>query len=179
MKDEDLEVSSDERFYARAFKVMVGPGWLMASAMRVASIAYWIGMLGVLGWLFAMAIDRQPPTEVLSRELLTEKVVAGDPIKVRFHIRRNRICRTESTWIFFDGAGEYRRFGPVGIEASGPLGPDEYTRPWTVPINAAPGAARLRLITSWECPTNLLHPLYPIARVAEDIHFEILPKEPR
>lgn len=33
-------------------------------------------------------------------------------------------------------------------------------------------------MTSWECPTNLLHTLYPIVRVAEAIHFEILPREP-
>lgn len=180
MKPEDLvEWSRTDRFYGRALKVLLGPGWWMATAIRVASIVYWLAIVLALGCLAAQVLDREPSTEVLSRDLLTERVVAGEAVKVRFNVHRNRLCRTESTWIFFDGNGEYRRFGPVGIEASGPLGPDQFTRSWTVPINAAPGAARLRLVTSWQCPTNLLHPLYPVVRVAEDIHFEILAREPR
>uniref|UniRef100_A0A9E8A184 Uncharacterized protein n=1 Tax=Bosea sp. NBC_00436 TaxID=2969620 RepID=A0A9E8A184_9HYPH len=177
MKPEDLlDVARIDRFYGQALKALVGPGWWMATIIRVASIAYWVAMVLALGWLVAQALDREPPVEVLSRELLTEKIAAGDSVKVRFHVRRDRTCRTESTWIFFDGQGEYRRFGPVGIEASGPLGPDTFVRSWTVPANAAPGAARLRLVTAWECPTNLLHPLYPVTRVAPDIDFEILPR---
>ena len=177
MKHDELrDLSRTDRFYGKALAILVGPGWWMATAMSLASIAYWVAMVLALGWLFAMAIDREPPIEVLSRELLTETVYAGDPVKVRFNIRRNKICRTEVTWIFFDGLGEYRRFGPVAIEANGPMGPDQFTRSWTVPANAAPGAARLRLVTAWECPPNLLHPLYPVTRVAPDLHFEIVPR---
>lgn len=178
MRPDDLrELARTDRFYGKALQILVGPGWWMATAMRVASIAYWIAIVLALGWLFAMAIDREPPIEILSRELLTDAVHPGEAIKVRFNVRRDRICRTETTWIFFDGNGEYRRFGPVAIEAGGPVGPDQFTRSWTVPANAAPGAARLRLVSSWECPPNLLHPLYPVTRVSPDLHFEILPKQ--
>lgn len=180
MKPDDLrEIAATDRFYGKALKALVGPGWWMATAMRVASITYWLAIVGALGWMLSQALDRDPPVEILSRELLTERVAVGDPVKVRYNVRRDRSCRTETTWIFFDGQGEYRRFGPVAIEAGGPVGPDSFTKSWTVPGNAAPGAGRLRVLTSWECPTNLLHPLYPITRVSPDIHFEILPREPR
>lgn len=180
MRPEDLfELSRTDRFYGRALKVLLGPGWWMATALRIGKLAYWMFVIGALSWLFAQAIDREPPVDLRSVEILTPQVRPGQPLRVSYHVYRHRICRTETSWVFFDGLNELRRFGPTAVEAAGKLGDDAFVRPWTVPPNAEPGAARLRVITSWQCPPNFVHGIYPVTRVSPDLHFEILPREPR
>lgn len=47
----------------------------------------------------------------------------------------------------------------------------------TLPLGAAPGAGRLRTITTWRCEGNFLHGFYPIVRVSPDLHFRIVWQE--
>lgn len=174
MNGDDLRrLSQTDKFYGKALQIMVGPGRAMALTTRVVSLAYWIAMIGAIGWLMSQAFDREPPVDILSTEMLTETVRPGDPIRVRYHLIRHRVCRTESSWVILDGISEYRRFGPVVAEAVGRVGDDTFVKGWTLPLGAAPGAGRLRTITTWRCEGNFLHAFYPIVRVGPDLHFRI------
>jgi hypothetical protein len=167
--------STDEKFYARALAILVGPSRRMALAMRACNLAYWVSVMAALGWLAAQAIDRQPPVVVHAAELLTPRLRPGEPVRVAYTLTRLKTCATDLNWAIYDGAGEIHSFGPVHVEATGPPGRETYTRAWTTPTEAAPGVGRLRVILAFQCPGNYLQALYPVTLVLPDLPIRIDP----
>lgn len=167
--------SSDEKFYARALAILVGPSRRMALAMRICNLAYWLSVMAALGWLASQAIDRQPPVVIHAATVLTPHVRPGEPVRVSYTLTRLRTCATDLTWSVYDGAGEIHSFGPLHIEAAGPPGPETYTRAWATPAQAAPGSGRLRVVLAFQCPGNYLQTLYPVTLVLPDLALRVDP----
>lgn len=63
-------------------------------------------MIGPVGWLLSQAFDREPPVDIHSTEVLTETVRPGEAIRVRYHLLRHRVCRTETSWVILDFISE-------------------------------------------------------------------------
>lgn len=167
------EPSSDEQFYARALSILVGPTRRIAVLLRICNVIYWLSIIAALAWLFAQAIDRAPPVTVRSTRLITPEVVAGEPVRVEYDLRRYRTCRSDVSWAIYDGADEVHRYGPVHVEAAGNPGQETMVHAWSTPTNAAAGSARLRVTLSWECPGNFLQAVYPVTLVLDDVAFTI------
>lgn len=169
------EPTADEKFYARALAILVGPSRRMALVMRACNLAYWISVMAALGWLAAQAIDRQPPMAIHAADLLTPRIRLGEPVRVSYAITRHRTCATDLTWSIYDGAGEIHSFGPLHIEAAGAPGRETFTRAWATPAVAAPGSGRLRVVLAFQCPGNYLQALYPVTLVLPDLPIHIDP----
>lgn len=163
-------------FYANALSVLSGPTRTMATVMRVLNLVYYILMFAAMGWIFSQVIDRTPAVNIKSSRLVADGIYPGEQLKVEYDIERLRQCQSDTTWTVYDGANEIRRFGPVTVQAAGKVGPDIYVRAWTIPQNAAPGPARLRVALSWQCPGNYLHAIYPVTTILPDVNFTIVPR---
>ena len=167
--------SSDEKFYARALAILVGPSRRMALAMRACNLVYWISVMAALAWLTSQALDRQSPVVIHAADLLTSHIRPGEPVRVSYDITRRRTCVTDISWSFYDGAGEIHNFGPLHIEAAGPPARERYTRAWATPPDAAAGNGRLRVVLAFQCPGNYLQALYPVTLVLPDLPIRVDP----
>jgi hypothetical protein len=163
------EPSVDERFYARALAILVGPSRRFALLMRTCNLAYWAAVISALAWLFSQAVDRRTPVSVVNVALLTPRVVAGEPVRVSYEVLRERTCETDVSWSIYDGAQEIHRFGPQHVAAPGLPGHESFVHSWATPANAAPGGGKLRVVLAFECPGNYLQALYPVTLVLPDI----------
>lgn len=168
----------DAEFVANAIAILSAPAKRTRNLMRVANLIYYAIVLMMLGWLISQALDRAPPIKVFRANIKTDIIYPGEQLKVEYVLRRDRLCESSSTWAFYDGSNEVRRFGPNVVISPGKLGLDTFIRSYTVPSNSAPGPARLSLTLAWQCPGNYLHPIYPIVMTLEDIHFTIIPRQP-
>lgn len=166
----------DAKFVADAIWTLTGPTKRVRVALQVANAVYYICVLGMIGWLISQAADRTAPIKLVHQEVLTGVVAAGDQIKMRYEVRRDRLCEVDTTWAFYDGANEVRRFGPSSVRVAGKLGIETVTRAYTVPANSAPGVARLVVTLAWQCPGNYLHAIYPVVMVLPDANFTIAAK---
>ncbi len=167
------EPSADERFYAQALSILVGPTRRALVVMRLVNLAYWVAVLGALAWLFSQVIDRASPVEVHGATLLTPDIRPGQPLRVRYQFTRRRTCETDVSWSVFDGAQEVTRFGPVHSSAGGRPADEDVVHVWSTPVSAAPGQGRLRVIYAYQCPGNYLHAIYPVTLILPDILFAI------
>jgi hypothetical protein len=166
---------TDEQFYARALAILVGPSRRMALFMRACNLAYWFSVVAALSWLAAQALDRQVPVTIHAATLLTERVKAGEPIRVSYAVTRRRTCATDLSWSVYDGVGEIHSFGPLHVEAAGMPETETYTRAWATPADASPGTARLRVVLAFQCPGNYLQAIYPVTLVLPDLTVHIDP----
>ena len=131
------------------------------------------GIYQILAWLAWMAADRNPPVEfrtVIPRIMV---VHPGDELTIDYVVDRKRVCESRTTWIFTDSIG--RRFDFSGVLRNAPerIGPDRYPFASYAPSEMASGPARLRAAVSWECPSNFVHPLYPISLLFTDVLFTV------
>ncbi|MDX7951637.1 hypothetical protein P7D22_10705 [Lichenihabitans sp. Uapishka_5] len=165
--------TTDEKFYARALGILVGPSRRMALVMRCGNLAYWLSVMAALGWLASQVIDRDPPVTIRAATVLTPHLRPGDPVRVSYTLTRFRTCATDLTWSIYDGAGEIHSFGPLHIEAAGLPAQETYTRAWATPPQAAPGSGRLRVVLAFQCPGNYLQTLYPVTLVLPDLPIHI------
>ena len=169
------EPNPEEQFYAKALATLSGPRRRTAVLMRICSIVYWILMSAGVGWLFWQVSDRASPIDRRTQTLLSAVVVPGDTVRVRYTLRRNRICATDVSWTEIDGAGEVHRFGPVHVPIPGKPGPDTLIHSWPTAPSAAPGPSVLRVALEYRCPGNYLQGVYPVTEALEDLHYETAP----
>lgn len=119
------------------------------------------------------ANDREPPTRLISAEVVTKSVPPGGELRIRYKIERLRSCRMHIDRVLFDHEKVRRDLEDVDYAAApGSLGDQIYVMSLTIPRNAALGEARFRTITTYYC--NPLHSYFsPIIAVDEMVVFEI------
>ncbi len=127
-----------------------------------------LGLLS-LGW---MALDTRPPFEVLR----VEPAIAapGESVTITAKVRRDldRECSCKMRRALFDGAGvrhddatDYE-FSAEAIRAMSESSSDTLSLKIRVPIDAAPGKARVESDLAYRCKGNLVHLVWPIRMLA-------------
>ena len=167
--------SDDDRFYARALGILVGPTRRTAIALRVLSAIYWSFMIVCVGWLGAQVFDRGDPVRIFSLTATPSAIHAGEPVKVYTMLQRFKRCDVRLDWSIEDSRGEIFRFAPRFGHAPGPVGRDDYTTPYETSRGMAPGAAVLRITMQARCPGNYLQALAPLVMELPDVAFDVLP----
>lgn len=138
-----------------------------AAAICLLLVAFWSGIAGV------MVSDRQLPVTVLSRRVLTPEVEPGGVLRIAYSIERSKACRTLAERLIIDADGTRHILPDLDFEALGNPGSDDFVSQVGVPINAAPGPAKFRAVTSYACnPVQRF--IWPITVVAPDQNFVIL-----
>ena len=162
-------------FYRHAFDL----AWRMRSpvlAIYHGSIAGLVATaLIVLGWIGSQAMDRHLPVHDVIAKLRTPFVAAGDQVKVRYDLVRDKVCAVDITASIIDGADVPWPLVTLHRDVTGPTGPDHFTRSWQVPEEAAPGPARLRIGWAYACPGNYLQGFSPMLLAFPDAPFTITP----
>lgn len=165
----------DAEVYARALALVLRIGQplvMVYHAAIVLLVAMAIALLAFIAW---QASDRAVPVRLRAVALLTPTVQPGGRIRVRYALRRLRICGVDLAATIFDGADEAHPLVTVHRDVSGPLGADGFTRSFAVPADARPGRARLREAWSYSCPGNYAQVLSPVALPLPDLAFTISP----
>lgn len=145
-----------------------------------AAVAIIIGALVIAGagMLTIWFIDRDPPVEFRSIEVVTKEVRPGDPVKVRFSlIRKRNDCHVVIDRLLFDGEGVRSPVEDEDFNASpGPLGKDVFMERLMLSDHAEPGEGRVRTIRAYFC--NPIQRWFgdPIIVRTPDVPFTILPR---
>lgn len=170
-----------EQIYARALDLGYGPSRRVQSLQRVGQFAYWAAVILAIGWMFAMALDRDFPITMTKREVLNtdKKVMLGDRLRVRVSRMRSRSCPLVRRWTVIDGEGRRFDYEPEVFEAYGAVTPKgsppdiEIIGP-VIPLDARPGRGRWVSVLSWEC--NMLQRAisWPIVMIQPPVEFEIV-----
>ena len=128
------------------------------------------------GWVIGQAIDRTPP--VSSRIVIkTPAVVPGGRLAMGVEVTRHRICRSKVTFRLYDGESRLTVVEMPWADAAGRVGPDKpFVREITLPPDAIPGDAAVRIERSYKCPNNFFHEIWPITDVGADMPFTIVPR---
>ena len=128
------------------------------------------------GWVIGQAIDRTPP--VSSRVVIrTPDVRPGGKLAMGVDVTRHRVCRSKVTFRLYDGESRLTVVEMPWADAAGRLGPDKpFIREITLPPDATPGDATLRIERSYRCPNNFFHEIWPITDVGPDMPFKIVPR---
>lgn len=101
-------------------------------------------------WAF---FDTKPGSEFLTMDFIPKQVRAGDEIKLKGELIRQRLCqRTEITRSMIDDEGtRYVLTDIVFNGPPGPLGRDVFRQSLAIPRTANPGPATIYLTTAWYC----------------------------
>lgn len=133
------------------------------------------GAAGVAGAILGLwSVDREPPTVTLRAEPMTQTVVPGGDLKIKFSVRRTKSCVTHIDRLLLDS--QKARFLLPDLDyakAPGPMGDDEYVSVVPIPEQMAGGPARYRTIASYQC--NIIHRLWPVTLDPIDVPFTVTP----
>ncbi len=121
------EVDRTDEIYARAIELAYGPSRRQARLQLVLNALYYTSLVALVGWIFSMAIDREPPVRQITREVVNtgKQVHVGDRLLIRGVRVRDRSCEITRRWWIVDGAGRRLDFEPERFDAYGPLGREE------------------------------------------------------
>jgi hypothetical protein len=137
--------------------------WRLAVAIPVLFFSAVLGM-----W----AEDRDPPSQAISAQVLTETIRPGDQLRILYTVRRWRSCQIKIDRLLFDAAGERYVLEDLDFSASpGALGEATYTVGITIPRRFAAGAGRYRAVSTYIC--NPLHHIWPIIGPAPEVEFHV------
>ena len=130
---------SDVDLYARALALSHAPRQTRAH-LRVLDFLYWAGIMLAFGWVFSMAIDRDPPVKQVAREVVNpgKRVHVGERLLIHGIRERLRSCEIARRWV--DHRWRRRRldFETERFDAYGPLGREEEVIGPYVPLDAMP-----------------------------------------
>lgn len=178
---QQLVPTDDIDLYARALALSAAPKKTPIHE-RVLNAIYWGGILVLLAWFLAMAGDRAPPIQWVSREIVNPngKVRQGERVQVRAVRARTRICELIKRQSLIDGSGRRTDFEAERFDAYGAVTPPgapetDITGP-TIPLDAIPGRGRLVTAFAWDC--NVLQRAlgWSITEVQGPLEFEIVPR---
>ena len=165
----------DAEFYSRALHIAVSIRRPLVAAYHVAIVSLVAMAIVTLVWLCGQALDRSLPVHGVRAELVTPDVPVGERVKVHYDLVRDRVCAVDITASIIDGADVPWPLVTLHRDVTGPPGPDHFTRSWQVPLEAAPGPARLRVGWAYACPGNYLEALSPLPLAFPDMPFTIAP----
>lgn len=140
-------------------------------AILLGLIAFWAG---VAGW---WTIQRDPPIRIDAIELLDERVMRGQDLRVSYTIERSNLCEVIVERFIIDSDRVIHLIEPRRYSSGrGSLGPDQYVERSPVPAGASYGPASLREILIHTC--NPVHRFWPIRQPLPEVAFEIIPASP-
>jgi hypothetical protein len=136
---------------------------------RIVAVVVFGGLGAMLGlW----TTDREPPSQAISTQVLTETIRPGDQLRILYTVRRWRSCQVKIDRLLFDAAGE--RYVLDDLEfagAPGPLGETTYTVGITIPRRFAAGLGRYRTASTYVC--NPLQRIWPINGPGTEVEFHV------
>lgn len=177
----DPEIEASSLMFARAIELAHGPSRRRPMSERVAQGIYWGLMLLGFGWIFSMAIDREPPVRQITREVVNfnRQVPVGERLMIQGSRVRTRQCELTRRWWIIDGAGRRIDFEPERFDAYGEVGTEtEIIGPY-VPLDAAPGRGRILGVLAYDCNPLQRALGWSIVVMLPPLDFEILPRQPR
>jgi hypothetical protein len=137
----------------------------------IATIAV-ISISAVLGY---WAQDRSLPITVLSEVAEPERVRTEDILRVRYQLRRHRMCSVILEQDVFDGKRTRHRLPTEEfLTAPGPVGLDEFAIPIEITKAMAGGKAHYRSVRSYYCNPLQRILTWPIIVIPPDAEFEIV-----
>lgn len=182
-KPDDAELDMTDQIYARAIELGFGPSRRKPISERVVNAIYWLIILAAMGWVFSMAVDRDPPIQITSREVLNvgRRVMPGEKLLVKSGRVRTRSCELTRRWTIIDGDGRRFDYEPDRFDAYGPITPmggppDVETTGPTVPLDARPGRGRWISVLAWDCNPLQRALGWSIVLTQPAIEFEIVPR---
>ena len=178
-----LVPKDDVDLYARALALSAAPRKTPIHE-RVLNSIYWGGILLLVSWFFAMATDRSPPIQWISRDIVNHerKVAKGERIMLKATRTRSRMCELVKRQSLIDGSGRRTDYEAERFDAYGAVTPldkpeTDITGP-IIPLDAVPGRGRLVTSFAWDC--NVLQRAlgWSITEVQGPVEFEIVARRP-
>ncbi len=174
------EVDRTDEIYARAIELAYGPSRRQARLQLVLNALYYSALISLIGWIFSMAIDREPPVRQITREVVNpgKQVRVGDRLLIHGVRLRDRSCEITRRWWIVDGAGRRLDFEPERFDAYGDLGREEEVIGPFIPLDAMPGRGRLLGVVAYDCNPLQRALGWSITTILPPLEFEILPRAP-
>ena len=137
-----------------------------------------LALVGVLVWIGAMALDREPPFKLLS--YWTNQPKPGGTLVVRAKVHRDldRECSVVFSRYLFDRVGARHEASgpqmmtPQALRSIDALAPGELNMQVPIPINFPPGPAVLTSVLEYRC--NALQDVLRPINVELNMPFEVL-----
>ena len=126
-------------------------------------------------YLGVLAIDRDPPADLIGRTLLTPEVQPGGQLRYINHVNRERNCSANIERFIIDGTNFRYELNRTALSYFGPTGIMDYGQSIIIPETATTGAATLTVTLVYEC--NWLHNFYPIIVTHPVLDFKIVNKQ--
>lgn len=128
----------------------------------------------IVGGLFWMAIDRDPPFIRTYGEVIPENPRPGQWVAVKWHVKGSRWCPGTLQRQIIDSHDVVWTLDkePIAFGTRIPVSPD-FVRRFQIPPVAWPGRAVYRVTTAYQC--NPLHRWWPVVTTGPDVVFEIAP----
>ena len=140
---------------------------------RAVDAVFYGALVLFAGWVIAQALDRTPPVSA-KVEIITPEVAPGGKLLMRVEADRHRVCQSRIAFRIYDGESKLTVVETPWSDAAGRVGVDKpFVRPITLPRDATPGDAALRIERSYRCPNNFFHERWPITDVSPDLPFKI------
>lgn len=165
--------TADERFYARAFGVMVRPARRLAIAAKVANLAFYGLCFGFAALVSEQVWDRGDPVRFLSVLAQPDHVRAGDSVRVDLAVERRARCDYQIEWDILDSSREVWHFRGAPERAPGNPGLDRYMHRYATSRGMAPGPATLMVSLQAACPGNVLQRYWPLSLDMPPIDFTV------
>ena len=180
-KPDTSELDMTDQIYARAIELGFGPSRRKPISEKVVSGLYWAFIVFAFGWIFSMTVDREPPIQITSREVVNpdKRVMPGEKLLVKSGRVRTRTCELTRRWTIIDGDGRRFDFEPDRFDAYGPItppggAPDIETTGPTIPLDARPGRGRWISVLAWDCNPLQRALGWSIVLIQAPIEFEIV-----
>lgn len=176
----EQEVELTDRIYRQAIELGFGPKQRPPLGERALTFLYWLLILAAFGWIFSMAIDREPPVKQTSRDVVNEgrRVRVGERLLVKGSRVRTRQCELTRRWWVIDGGGRRLDFEPERFDAYGEVGQETEIIGPVIPLDAMPGRGRLMGVLAYDCNPLQRALGWSIIVMLPSLEFEILPRAP-
>ncbi len=142
--------------------------------MKIPQYAIAVSLIVVSGALGYMAVQRDPPIQVVKQSLLDVSVRPGENLERRVTLIQQKRCEIHSTRYIVDADSVRHELEPINYQFGiGTLRKEqELVLRIPIPDDIALGPARFEMTTRYRC--NLLHSVWPIYRL-NTLFFEVVP----
>ena len=165
--------NADERFYAKAFGILVRPARRLAIAAKVGNLVFAGILLAAAGFASEQLWDRADPVRFLSVEAQPDHVAAGDSVRVDLAVERFKRCDYTLEWDILDSSREVWHFRGGSERAPGAPGLDRYMHRYATSRGMAPGPATLMVSLQATCPGNVLQRYWPLTVDMPPVTFDV------
>lgn len=153
-----------------------------SAGLRVANVI--VANVIVAGVFMAVALslgywtqDRAEPVTIMSATIEKDDVKPGEFFRIRYVIKRHRICRVHLENVMYDGTRTRFTMPDEDFEQSpGVIGDDNFAIAVFIPNEASPGPASYRGIRSYYCNPVQKWFDWPIV-LFHMVDFTIIPRE--